>query len=397
MDTLEKKKYSSNIWKMYFVRFFFWMHFVSAIIVPFYTKWGGVPFAYILFLNAWFMFCIFIFEIPTGTVADFWGRKQSITLAGLVGTIAFIVYGIYPSLLNFIAGEFLFAIAFTLTSGADEAMVYDSLIEIGEEKRSKKIFARMESSKMAGIFTGALMGSLLAKLIGLQMTWLLQAVPMSVCFFIAFTMYEPKEHQKKKKDPYFKILKSGMAYFFKHKILILLASDMIVIAGLSYLIIWFYQALLGEVGVDIVYFGIVHSFMSLGQILIIENFIVLEKLFKSKRAVLFFSAFVAGAFYIVLGLVRFVPLVIGSILIVASFGLSREPLFANYMNKYIPSDKRATVLSTTSMMKTITIVFIYILAGFLSKWSYQKSMIVVGVIIVIFSFLSRIQEEHLID
>jgi hypothetical protein len=67
------------------------------------------------------------------------------------------------------------------------------------------------------------------------------------------------------------------------------------------------------------------------------------------------------------------------------------------MNKYIPSDKRATILSTTSMLRTLAIVVINTCSGLLADWSIPYTLLILGISTVIFAFLSRIKEEHLID
>ena len=61
---------ANNIWKLYAVRLIFWMHFISAVLIPFYRDWGSISFTQIFFLNAWFMLCNFFLEVPTGTIAD---------------------------------------------------------------------------------------------------------------------------------------------------------------------------------------------------------------------------------------------------------------------------------------------------------------------------------------
>jgi len=65
---------ANNVWKLNAVRLFFWLHFMASVLVPFFRDWGGISFTQIMLLNAWFMFWNFLLEIPTGTVADFWGR-----------------------------------------------------------------------------------------------------------------------------------------------------------------------------------------------------------------------------------------------------------------------------------------------------------------------------------
>lgn len=395
-----KRSFKANIWKMYLVRLALYTHFVSAVLVPFYTEWGHIKFSQILFINAWFWFWIFLLEIPTGTVADFFGRKVSIVSGFVVGIVGMLVYVSYPHILVFLAAEVIYAIAFTLLSGADEALVYDSLKEIGQTEKSKKVFARMESFKLAGIVLGAVAGGFIAKHLGLRMPMLLQTVPFAIGCIAALTLKEPpisNNGQSLSFQAYKKILVDGVKYFWNNRILKILALDMVMVSAFAWIIIWFYQALLKNAGVDISYFGIVHAFMSLAQIFIINNFERLEKWLGTKKRFLFISAFLTGVLFILLGLTTYVPLVIFGIVFSAGFGLSRGPLFSSYMNKYIPSDKRATVLSTTSMLRTFAIVIVNTSAGFLADWSIPNTMLIIGGAAIVFSFLSKIKEEHLID
>jgi MFS family permease len=395
-----KGSFESNIRKMYLVRLLFNMYFISAVLVPFYIEWGGIKFSQILFLNAWFMFWNFLLEIPTGTVADFLGRKVSVIMGCIISVIGIMVYVSHPNFIIFLTAEVIYAVSYTLLSGADEALIYDSLKEIKQTHISKNVFSKMESFKLAGIVVGAAAGSFIAKIYGLRMTLLLQAIPITIAFLLSLTFKEPRISGKKltmSLRTYKKILSDGVKYFLGNRILKILTLDMVIVFAFAWIIIWFYQALLKSAGIDITYFGIVHAFMSLAQIFIISNFIRLEKWLGAKRRLLFLGAFITGIFYILLSITRFAPLVITAIILSAGFGLSRGPLFSNYMNKHIPSDKRATVLSTTSMLRTFSIVIVNITAGILADWSIPNTLMILGIAIIIFSFLSKIKEEHLID
>ncbi len=392
--------FKANVWKMYLLRFLYYTHFISAILVPFFTDWGHIKFSQILFLNAWFMFWIFLLEIPTGSVADFLGRKVSMILGLAVGIVGVLVYASHPHFAVFLTGEFMLAVSFTLLSGADEAFIYDTLKELNQTRISKEVFSRLESCKLIGIVVGAVAGGFIARYLGLRMPVLLQSIPFALACLVAVTLKEPRLSEQKPTvsfRTYKKILSDGVKYFFGHRILKILTLDMVVVMACSWIIIWFYQALLRDAGLDIAYFGFVHAFMSIAQILVINNFIRLERWLGTRKRLLFFSAFLPGIFFILLGLTRFLPLVILAIILSAGFGLSRGPLFSNYMNKHIPSDKRATVLSTTSMLRTAATVIVNIACGLLADWSIPNTLLLLGTAIIIFSFLSRIKEEHLID
>lgn len=389
--------YRSNIRKMYADALFFNMHFIAAVLVPFFTDWGGISFSRVLFLNAWYMFCVFAFEIPTGTVADFFGRKTSMLMGSVVSIFAIIVYVSYPNFYVFMAGETVWAVAFTLKSGANEALVYDSLKRIGEETRSQKVFSQLESFKMAGILTGALLGGVLAKFGGLRFPLMSMILPFGISAIIIATVKEPPAGEKAAKASYVQVLKGGIEFFARHRTLKILTLDMVAISSFAFLIIWAYQILLKEAEVDIIYFGIVHAMMCLAQIIVQQSFSRFEKYLGQKRRLLLVTALIAGGGFIGLGLSRSAWVIVPFIIATAGFGLSRTPLYISYMNKFIPSDKRATVLSVTSMARNIGIGVANLIAAAVAKWSLRYMMIISGIIILVLALATRVREEHLTD
>ncbi len=119
--------FKANIWKVYLFNFLFHLHFIDGVLVPFFTDWGGISFAQVMLLQSWYMVWVFLLEIPTGAVADRWGRKQSLTLAVLINGFAALIYASAPNFIVLLVGEFLWATSTALFSGACEAFVYDTL------------------------------------------------------------------------------------------------------------------------------------------------------------------------------------------------------------------------------------------------------------------------------
>ena len=66
-----KMNVNSTISRYYAFVFFKDLAFFSAVLVPFFTDWGGINLTQVQILQSWFMFWMFILEIPTGAVADF--------------------------------------------------------------------------------------------------------------------------------------------------------------------------------------------------------------------------------------------------------------------------------------------------------------------------------------
>jgi len=387
----------SNIWKIYLFNFFISLHFVGAVLIPFFLDWGKISFFQVMILQTWFVIWVFLLEIPTGAIADFWGRKTSLALACLVSALGAFVYASQPEFLMFLLGEFLLALGFALLSGASDALIYDSLKTEGQENISKKVFGRVTSFSMLGLMVAAPIGSIVATSLGLRWTMLLMATPFTIAFFIALTLKEPKTKTKDESPRYLQILFGGVKYFYNHKILKTLAIDSVVIGILIFFLIWTYQLLLKQLGVNLVYFGLINALMIGSQIIVMNNFERLEKIFGSKTKYLTFSALISGIAFVFLGINPYVIPAIVGIIIISAFGISRIVLISNYIQKHVESSNRATVLSTISMLRRFGLAIGYPLVGLMVEWSLNYALIILGTIIIIFSLTSKVKEAYLID
>lgn len=385
---------SSNINKLILFRLFFWMHFMGAVLIPFLCSWGGITLQQVLMLNAWFMLCSFILEVPTGAIADLWGRKYSLMLAALALIMGSLIYASMPHIAVFAIAEIFFALAFTLASGADQALAYDSLILVNQEKKSKAVITKLETAKLSGIIFGALIGSAIVLTGNYRLPMLWQWIPAGIAFFLALSLQEAPRQTKEK---YHHFVLKGFQFFAKHPIIIALSADLILVGSLSWLMIWLYQALLIAVKVPVPYFGIIHVLIALAQIGVIQTAPYLEKIFGQKKRVLLFLSIATGVFFIIAGIIQIVSLLIIAIIGAIACGLSREPLFTNYLQKYIPSTQRATILSIISMLKTLTIMIINIVAGFFINQHLNATTIGIGIVILIVSLFTFFEEKHLQD
>ena len=75
---------------------------MGGVLVPFFLEWGKISFTQIMILQSFFVFSKFILEIPTGAIADYFGRKTSIIFSALVMSIAVFVYSSYPNFYIFL-------------------------------------------------------------------------------------------------------------------------------------------------------------------------------------------------------------------------------------------------------------------------------------------------------
>lgn len=80
-----------------------------------------------------------IFEVPTGAIADLFGRKRTMLVAYAIDILAITILFIGGSMAIFIIYAILTALAHSLNSGTDTALMYDTLKNEGKENYYKKI------------------------------------------------------------------------------------------------------------------------------------------------------------------------------------------------------------------------------------------------------------------
>ena len=100
----------------------------------------------------------FLFEVPTGVVADVFSRRLSIIIGYLLMGVGFLVEGLFPAFIPILLAQVIWGLGYTFTSGATQAWISD---EVGEED-ANKLFLR---GTQVGLFA-SLIGMGLAALIG---------------------------------------------------------------------------------------------------------------------------------------------------------------------------------------------------------------------------------------
>lgn len=100
----------------------------------------------------------FVFEVPTGIVADVYSRKLSIIMGYLLMGLGFLIEGFFPAFIPILLAQVIWGLGYTFTSGATQAWISD---EIGEDD-ANKLFLR---ATQIGLFA-SLIGIGLATLVG---------------------------------------------------------------------------------------------------------------------------------------------------------------------------------------------------------------------------------------
>lgn len=115
---------------------FFSMMFVTMSLYE-ATVAGLAPFQLVL-VGTTLEVSAFLFEIPTGVVADVYSRRLSIIVGYVLMGLGFLLEGFFPAFLPILLAQVIWGLGYTFTSGATQAWISD---EVGEEK-ANQLFMR---------------------------------------------------------------------------------------------------------------------------------------------------------------------------------------------------------------------------------------------------------------
>ena len=101
VDWQQRQALYRNFSKLYALGFFFGLHLVVPIFVPL-LQGHGLSMSQIMQTQAIFSLTVAALELPSGYMADLWGRKQALIIGSLVSTCGFLVLQQATSFMDFI-------------------------------------------------------------------------------------------------------------------------------------------------------------------------------------------------------------------------------------------------------------------------------------------------------
>src|SRR6056297_2382695 len=135
---------------------------LTSTIWMLFLAYKGMSLTQLGFLEGIFHLTSFFMEVPTGAIADIFGRKTSRVLGRIFSVVANLFILFFNSFWFFAISMSLTAISYNLESGAGQALIYDSLKEIEKENNYLKISGRIEMLTQIGMLSGYLLGGFLA-------------------------------------------------------------------------------------------------------------------------------------------------------------------------------------------------------------------------------------------
>ena len=283
-----------------------------------------------------------------------------------------------------VALGFIFcSLSYVFESGAAEAIVYDTLIELEQEDKFMKFMGKKEVIFQVSGFISMLVGGTIA-LINYEMNFYVTAGFFVIALIMILFMKEVPIHNLEQLSIKEQVKKQFVVSFrtvFQNKRLFLLIVVGAMMTAPTTTVFFFYQNYFDSYGVPIylitIYIGLHSGASAIGGVFASK----LEGKFGEKKILYIVPLIISISFwFILIPQITLVPFIVIGVM---------DSIFyivlVDYMNRMVSSEVRATVLSVFGMTFSIIMIVVFTTIGYIiDKIDFATGFFVLAIIISIF-------------
>lgn len=327
----------------------------------------------------------FLMEVPTGIVADIFGRKTSRLLGRVLFLGSLFILYFSRSFAIQCLGFSLTAIGYNLESGAGEALVYDSLKETGRELFYKKIAGINNMIFEVGSIIGLIIGGYCAHYLGYKWVFIPGMAVCALTIIVALLFEEPtlalEEQHRLRQLGWFEAMKEQTFQSLrvvreKPRIAFIILFTELVMMFLTCL--YFYlQTYWKAEGRNELQIG---GYLAVASVISAVTGIMAGRIEKriGIRGILLFLPILLILSLWGLGISDY------SVFFYAMTGFVPGVLYVamqDYLNSMIPSERRATILSFQSMAYSFYMIVFFPLVGLAGdEWGLKRAFLILAII-----------------
>ena len=381
---IEKIHLENNIKKLYLMSFVTNTNFHLVVFTIFLLSKGFNMKEFFLIVTA-FMLVMLLMEIPTGAFSDKISRKWSLIIASLIGIPTMITIILSNTLIVVITAMAISGVAGAFISGTDSAMMYDTLKALKREKEFKKINGKLLWYNGWAGAIGGIFGGLLAQL-QLSFAWWATFIAGIFILFIQITLVEPPFYKESKhEESYLLHLGRSFRHSFTGN-----ASFFVLYAGIAWLFFhigfWLWQPYLKLISIPVFLVGVFYAVERIINGYASKKADFVEEKIGMKYSLLLIPIILSLSFLLQSQFV----LIFGFLFIFLQSitGGYFYPLLEDYINKRIPSSKRATILSIKNMISSLLFVVLSPLVGiYIDVYSLTTALLLMGIVLLAISLM----------
>ncbi|PEZ03707.1 MFS transporter [Bacillus sp. AFS018417] len=359
---------SHNIGILFWVQFFGTISFLQPVMTLFYMERGLTAANIFVVLMCW-SGAVLVGELPTGIFADRFGAKLSFLTGSIIKTISISILLFVDNLWLFCLYSLLNGFSVTFFSGADEALIYESLKETNEHHLMDKAMGKIQSAGFISMLIAVIFGSYFAKDLREEQFTLL--IVLGILFHLIelvllLFIKSPKKLSSYREESFSQVIEGIKVIREAPQLLVMFLNVSLVFIPASAVYDTFNQPLFTNAGLPVFAIGIMYalaailgyfSSISIGWLTSKFSRIVLMNATGGLAVLgLLLSTFYGNTLWVVLGaffILRFVRAI-------------RYPIYSQLSNDIIPSHVRATTISLLSILDSILDLAIFGTLSFLA-------------------------------
>jgi MFS family permease len=358
MEPEIRRKLEKNLrlyrWYQAFREPIFW----GPIIILYSYSVGKMSVADVFFMEGVTVFFMALLQVPTGAMADIFGRKKLVIAGSLGMFLGAILFALIEKPLDVWIANFVFMIGVVLSTGADSSLIYDSLKKTNGDYKLKSMAIRIEGgahSKRLLLFAILMPLSGFLYEINPRLPMIFSIPGMAISSIVVFFFWEDRNSEEevqrlKLKEVLMKhvvTMRQGILEIFRQKNLRWVVSFIVIIEVSSK--VWFfnYNPYFEIVGMNITSFGMMFSVFNLVAWYFSEHAHSIEAKMKEENVAKMLFYFIGVPMILMGAIVN----IYSCFLIVfqnAVRGFVR-PFFFSIQNHYVKEEVRATTDSAKQM------------------------------------------------
>ncbi|MDZ5610281.1 MFS transporter [Bacillus pseudomycoides] len=350
-----------NISILFWVHFFGTISFLQAVMTLFYVERGLTPSNIFITLMCW-SGAVLIGEVPAGVFADRFGLKLSFITGACIKIISISILFFADNIWLFCLYSLLNGLSVTFFSGADEALIYESLKETNEEHLMDKAMGKIQSASFISMLIAVIFGSYFAKdlkeeqfLILITLGLLFHFVELILLLFIK----NPAAGFEYNESSYSQVVEGIKVIRKAPQLLIMFLNISLVFIPASAVFDNYDQLLLKNAGVPVFAIGILYAVAVIGGYFASISIGWLTQKFSRIFLLNFSGALAVGGLLLAACFGNTLWIVLGAFIILRFVRAIRYPIYSQLSNDIIPSHVRATTISLLSVLDSVLDLIIF--------------------------------------
>lgn len=345
----------ANVWKYYIFHFFLNFQLWWPIWIIYLTERRGLTLGQVTLIDVPFWLSMIVVQVPAAAMADRWGRKPTLILSGMLFAAAITFFGLATNFWLILGSYLVWGVAFALLSGTESAFIYDTLKELGRDGEYQRVYGRGWAVAMAAALAGTLLGAPVAAATSLPFPIIVSGGLAAVAAVAAFTFVEPRPEDRGPHGPSYGDIIRESAEIVRRSPAVrysLLYFGLVTIGAVG--TIFFFQPFLVRHGASLGAVGLWQTPMRVAGIfaaLAAHRLIARmgeRRTFYAAPVVVVVSYAVLAAWNSVYAQAMF-PLMNFAVVLT-------QPTVTDYLNRRVPSEQRATVISLTNLIRSIVLI-----------------------------------------